>query len=706
MDHTQFAGLTRLAPGDSLSEDGYSFQNRNPEVIDHFLRLIVTHRHDAHPALANPTTDPAVATNDTGGQIPADTDIFVAYTLIDSDGGETLPNPTVQQVTTVAGLADPTGVPVAVADSAAGSLMANSYAYAITVTDGMGGESVLSPAATVNVPPAANGEVVISGLSSIVAGSGGVGWRLWRQSGGGDWALYATGLAATDGITDNGTLPCDCGVSPPTVTGSSRATSQLSVTVPGGQPADAVQFAIYASLDGTFADPALLGVYPIADAGTEKLYNLLAFLPGAPPPVATTVPGSALISDDDTGGGGGGGSTGPLPIIPAWYMTKPELTGNAPDSTNGIVWEDNGVPVTVLYSQVQVANDVYAFEAYNGALDTSLLAGDTTHVHLNGSGDVSLVDAGDWHVAVAPTTTKWLEMSQGGYTEFDYHIANDNWANISADIWSLGTAGAGVRAIIDRVAGTFSLINIATGAVLASVGAADGYTPPPSGTNGSIILALHKSRVVATDSQNGAANAGILDVTVDTSTIPISQSRGGWGIDATDVTAVIAEYWSFSTAALTRAILLGLYSDAGNTLDSSQVVWTEDTGGGGLRAGDWQFLSDGSVASPHPAENGWTNPVTAGSPDWLGWRIVEGAAELQIRGKLDGTAATGAVFATLPSTVTVAGDTEHPAILVASDGTRSTCYIKVGADRTLSLVQPAFPLPAGSILTFGVSVAA
>jgi hypothetical protein len=81
-----------------------------------------------------------------------------------------------------------------------------------------------------------------------------------------------------DQVIDDGTLCPDCTGAPPSTTNRTNATSKLQVTVPATLPADATQFRIYASLDGSFESPALLGTYPAAQAGPlEKNYLALGF---------------------------------------------------------------------------------------------------------------------------------------------------------------------------------------------------------------------------------------------------------------------------------------------------------------------------------------------------------------------------------------------------------------------------------------------
>lgn len=300
---TAFAGLLRLMAGEPLSTEGYAFTDTDRLVIDRLLQLGARdHRHDAHAALAHNATpiNPVLSLLTTGGTIPSDTDLYVGYTLVDALGGETELNATVGMVHTQAGLSDPTQAPTLALDHTSGDLLANTYYYAATITDGLGGETGLSTVATFDVPPGfANSRLLIGALDSMVTAQGGTGWRLWRRVGGGEWALIATGVAAT--IYDTGLMCVDSGVQPPPAGGfgSTNNTSVLRVTIPSaGQPALAVQFKIYASVDGTFGSPSLLGTYPVADLGVLKTYTSLTLLSGAPPVVTTAYAGASKIDPD------------------------------------------------------------------------------------------------------------------------------------------------------------------------------------------------------------------------------------------------------------------------------------------------------------------------------------------------------------------------------------------------------------------------
>jgi hypothetical protein len=289
-------GLTRLAPGESLSTDNYSFQDLNPRIIDQLLRYAaLLHRHDAHVALQSPIAAPFVTLDATGGSIPSDTDIYVGYTLTDQWGGETdlVTDPVL--VSTQPGLSTPIGGPEADLDHVKGSLLAGTYTYAITATDGLGGQTPLGPTTTITIPTGfANSEIVVSGMDALADDVGGTGYRLWRRVNGGTWGLISDG--ATAEITDDGTLCVDCTVVPPTTVGRTLGTSRLHVAVPHSTNNDSAQsFSIYGSTDGTFSNPALLGTYPIAALAADQVYDSLAFADGAPPEDTLALPGASQV---------------------------------------------------------------------------------------------------------------------------------------------------------------------------------------------------------------------------------------------------------------------------------------------------------------------------------------------------------------------------------------------------------------------------
>jgi hypothetical protein len=300
---TPFAGLDALLPGEPTSTDGYKFQLLDRFIIDRILKVgAVTHRHDGHAAMANPTAAPMVATAATGGTIPGGTPLSVVYTLIDSDGGESLPvAPTV--VTTAGGYQDPFDVPTVVVDYTTGTLLADNYSYGVTVTDSLGGETAISPAALATVLSGnANAEVTISGLIALTndasGGDSAAGWRLWRSQGGGPWYLIGTGSASMDSLVDNG-IAGDCTVAPPDQ-GTTIGANTLSVTVPSaGQPSGVVNFNIYVTIDGSFTSPALLGTYSASALDATQTYAALSVAEGAPPTVSTCLPGANPITSAD-----------------------------------------------------------------------------------------------------------------------------------------------------------------------------------------------------------------------------------------------------------------------------------------------------------------------------------------------------------------------------------------------------------------------
>jgi hypothetical protein len=300
MHSTFFAGLTELEPGEPISTDGSAVAARNPSLIDHFLKIgAVTHRHDAHPAMPNPTLAPSATAIPSGGAIPADLTIEVGYTLTDSDGGETLLSDT-DDATTEGALRAPDGAPTLEIDYTGGSLRIDTYFYGISFIDESGGETGLGPMEQIERAPGyASGQVQVSGLLDLLIDSGAAAWKLYRATGGQDFAYLASGV--TDTFTDTGNICADCNTKPPREgTNSTNQTSALQVILPGSAAISpsAQTILVYATIDGSFSTPALLGEYPAASAGATITYPILDFLDGRPPFISTCIPGANKIDPD------------------------------------------------------------------------------------------------------------------------------------------------------------------------------------------------------------------------------------------------------------------------------------------------------------------------------------------------------------------------------------------------------------------------
>ena len=332
---TPFAGLERLAPGDPLSSDGYVFQDLDRRTIDQLLQIgAVTHVHDGHAALANPTLAPVVTSAATGGAFPSGLSVSVTYTLIDANGGESAPVTPVS-VAMSAGYSDPTVAPIVAVSYAAGSLLSGNYSYAVTVADGVGGQTALGPSGLAVVSPGyPTAEVFISGLiaamNSASGGAVGAAWRLWRSQGGGVWYLIGTGTGDT--VSDTG-IPGDCTVDPPAF-GTTQGANTLSVTVPAGQPTGTTNFNVYASLDGGFLTPALMGTYPIASAGTAHGFTAMTPTAGSPPPQSRCFPGANPISAMGLSNIARAAGTPPVNVQIASYTFQQTDVGGIVESTS------------------------------------------------------------------------------------------------------------------------------------------------------------------------------------------------------------------------------------------------------------------------------------------------------------------------------------------------------------------------------------
>lgn len=302
MDYTTFAGLTVLDNGESVVADGASFLIQNPRKTDRLLRVgALTHRHDAHPPLLQPHAPLTAQAIASGGSITASAGYFATYTLVDANGGETLAA-SPYEIVTGGGVGTPGAAPNAVPDYTQGILPAGDYYYALTLTDGQGGETDLGPSVVVTVETGhASASVDLSALATELQANGGAGvqWRLWRSYEGEDWHLASQG--STDTFIDTGYDPPDNPALPP-VANNTGSVYSLLLTLPTAQQEPAMASAtavnLYLSPTDAFLDPCFVEQIPIAQAGQTITLRTDAVQPGAPPRAATAVGGAHQIDPE------------------------------------------------------------------------------------------------------------------------------------------------------------------------------------------------------------------------------------------------------------------------------------------------------------------------------------------------------------------------------------------------------------------------
>lgn len=300
MHRTVFAGLTAPDENDDITVDGGSFLTVNPDVTDRLLQIgCVTHRHDGHAGLPEPVAQLSAAVSTTGGQIEAGVTIYMGYTLVDAQGGETQLGPVVS-TNTQGQIFPDTPPPTASASYSAGSLPIGGYSYAFVYSDGAGGQTELQPAVFVTRDAGpASGQIILSGISAGLV-SGLVSWDAWRADEGSDYNLLKTGETG-DTFTDTGFSCTDCSATPPT-SNTTNHTSELQVQLPTEEQepglAGAAGLNLYLSSDGSFSNPSLYNGYPVASAGQIVDIPELLLSKGFPPPVNRSIQGASKIDPD------------------------------------------------------------------------------------------------------------------------------------------------------------------------------------------------------------------------------------------------------------------------------------------------------------------------------------------------------------------------------------------------------------------------
>jgi len=304
MEKTIFTGLTVLEPDESIYADNSAFISRDRREIDRGLHIgIKTHRHDGSSGLENPVVAPSGLVIGSGGTIPAGVSLTLGYTLEDAFGGETLVSPTVL-VTTPLPFSSPQTAPTAVLDTTTGELDVDTFTYAVTWTDGEGGETPLGPSVTISRDPGfANAQIKLSGLDAGMTEAGASEWNLYRARSGGVYVLLTTGTGAT--FNDDGKTLAQCDVNPPTATTNTTGSiNQLEFFIPGSGIAgsgiaNATWINLYASQAGDFGESCLLAQVPVGSAGGSMVFPALELLDAQPPDVNRSYGGANKIDPDE-----------------------------------------------------------------------------------------------------------------------------------------------------------------------------------------------------------------------------------------------------------------------------------------------------------------------------------------------------------------------------------------------------------------------
>lgn len=302
MKKTPFAGLTILDPGEGIDTDNGAFAEKDRSTIDAFLRLgAKLHRHNAKPGLINPLSTPSGAIIASGGTIAPEVTLSIGYTLEDGQGGETQLSP-LATLSTGPPMTLPLAAPSAAFESAGGNLAVNTYYYGVTYGDGEGGETPLGPVVSVERPPGfASGRVKVTNLTFGMVAAGAVEWRLYRSIGGGKFSLLKTGNSSLDFFTDDGSTGAACDVNPPLDSeNTTKHINTLQVVLPplDSNMASASLIKLYVSNSGEFGGATLLDTYPIGSAGHSAVYRNLELQDQSPPDVNTSVGGANQIDPD------------------------------------------------------------------------------------------------------------------------------------------------------------------------------------------------------------------------------------------------------------------------------------------------------------------------------------------------------------------------------------------------------------------------
>jgi len=231
-------GLTKLAPGDSLSANGYAFVDSDRDRIDGLLALGREHEHTGSAvSIADPTLAPTLVLDTASGALTAGQTWRYRYSYVDQFGSETTASPEAT-LATAAPVVSPGGVSLS-SVTTGGSLAGGLYNYALTAyVDTSSRETRRGTVTAISMAFATITNIITLALPSLPSGA--TGFNVYRRAPG--EANYNF-LASVDmsvatpptEYIDNGTINPNCDRHPP-ISNSTNSQNNITVTLPGATP--------------------------------------------------------------------------------------------------------------------------------------------------------------------------------------------------------------------------------------------------------------------------------------------------------------------------------------------------------------------------------------------------------------------------------------------------------------------------------------
>lgn len=246
-----------------FSDDGYKYTSADRHLIDKLLKKgAETHVHDGATGSAfNPTLAPNLELDTSGGGIQAGVRVFYKYTLVDSDGLESLPSPEAY-IDTPAQVAAPSAPGLTTATTG-GTLVGGNYYYVLSAYTTVNSQETTAINPTfITVPTTTGTNTVTLDLPSLPTNA--TGFNVYRKAPAENTYYYIASVdmsVATppSEYEDDGSTAPDCFRTLPS-SNSTLGENSVVVTYPGATPTvpDGYTWKIYRTYVSNDYDISLL----------------------------------------------------------------------------------------------------------------------------------------------------------------------------------------------------------------------------------------------------------------------------------------------------------------------------------------------------------------------------------------------------------------------------------------------------------------